>query len=395
MSTVEIAIQPAARNYWIDNLRGTITLLVVAHHAALAYATFGYFDKKQYIRSTHPIVDSVRWVGMDIFINFNDIFFMPLMFLVSGLFIFSTLQKKGGPRTLTGRIKRLGIPFLIGVTLLIPVAYMPSYFLMSHFFNLKSFIADYLINEQWPVGPPWFIWLLLAFSCLACLIPPAVYKRATVTIVRLSARPWHLLALWYLIIGLALIPLSLWIGQYTWTGIGPFDFQLNRVAFYLFFFLTGSLMGAFKWEQVLFTGERLLNQSWQFWTSLALTGFGLIEFITYVGFTIFASWGFSSFLSNLIFELFFVGTCIFTCLAFLVYFKVRVNYRSDFWESLSENAYGIYLTHYIFITWLQFALLNIHLPATAKFAIVFIVSAAASWWMVMALRKIKGIANII
>lgn len=83
------------RNVWIDYLRSYLTVLVVAHHSTLAYTTFASFDKEVYINSTHPIVDMERWIGLDIFVSFNDIFFMSLMFLIGGLFLSKSIMKKG------------------------------------------------------------------------------------------------------------------------------------------------------------------------------------------------------------------------------------------------------------------------------------------------------------
>lgn len=62
------------RNLWIDYLKSAITVLVVAHHSALAYTTFASFNKDAYILSTHPVVDLQRSIGLDIFVNYNDIF---------------------------------------------------------------------------------------------------------------------------------------------------------------------------------------------------------------------------------------------------------------------------------------------------------------------------------
>jgi len=39
---------------------------------------------------------------------------------------------------------------------------------------------------------------------------------------------------------------------------------------------------------------------------------------------------------------------------------------------LSENAYGIYLVHYLFVIWLQYLLLDVALFAVIKAAIVFV-----------------------
>jgi peptidoglycan/LPS O-acetylase OafA/YrhL len=47
--------------------------------------------------------------------------------------------------------------------------------------------------------------------------------------------------------------------------------------------------------------------------------------------------------------------------------------------SLSANAYSIYLLHYVFIVWLQYAVLNAGLPAAGKAALVFSGTLAMSW----------------
>jgi len=88
-------VQNSSRIPWVDYLRGFITLLVVAHHSSLAYTTFASFNKAAYISSTHPIVDTMRSRGLDYFEDFNDIFFMSLMFLISGVFVMRSLQNKG------------------------------------------------------------------------------------------------------------------------------------------------------------------------------------------------------------------------------------------------------------------------------------------------------------
>jgi surface polysaccharide O-acyltransferase-like enzyme len=48
-------------------------------------------------------------------------------------------------------------------------------------------------------------------------------------------------------------------------------------------------------------------------------------------------------------------------------------------ESLSTNAYGIYLLHYIFVVWLQYALLAVDLNAIGKATIVFAGALTLSW----------------
>jgi hypothetical protein len=68
------------RDIAIDYLRSSVTVAVVAHHAALAYNTFSHYNPSNYTKSTAPIVDTVRFPLLDPLVGWNDIFFMSLMF---------------------------------------------------------------------------------------------------------------------------------------------------------------------------------------------------------------------------------------------------------------------------------------------------------------------------
>lgn len=383
------------RNYWIDNLRSFITLLVVAHHAALAYTTFSYFDPNTYINSTHPVVDHQRWFPLDVFTNFNDIFFMPLMFLISGLFFFKAFKKKGAGQFLSERIKRLGFVFIFFELFVIPFAYIPSYYLVNHQFQLKNFIADYFQHQQWPVGPPWFIWLLLLFNFACVCVPQKFYVAGGQLFIHLFKTPFRFLLVFLMFTALMLIPLSLQIGQYTWTGFGPFDFQLNRVLFYFLFFLTGSIWGSVQWEKELFSHGKLLNYQLPFWISLSLFFFGATEVFTFKGFGFMSSLHVNPTIANLSFMILFVISAVMISLTFLYLFKTYFNRFSFIWVSLSKSAYGIYLFHYVFVTWFQFLCLNIKIQAELKFMLVFLLSTFLSWLLVHLLKKSKFISSII
>ncbi len=383
------------RNLWIDYLRSALTVLVVAHHSSLAYTTFAYFDTKTYINSTNPIVDNSRWIGMDVFENFNDIFFMSLMFFISGLFVYRGLIKKGRQTFLVDRIKRLGIPFIIGVSILIPIAYLPSFYLNNHSFDLSLFIKDFLQNQQWPVGPPWFIWILLFFNCLAATIPTKFYTSISKATSQLTKNPARFFIVIFIFVSLSFIPISIWVGQYKWTGLGPFDFQVNRLLLYFIFFIFGTCVGSGNWEIYFFTNNKFLNKSWQFWLILCLFFYLLVELFTYNVWDIVRAGRLGVNLAWVMFDLLFVASCIFSSFLFLSIFKQNIHKQYNLWTNLSANAFGIYLIHYIFITWLQFALLNVLLPVFIKFLIVFSVTLLVSWIIINFVRKFKIINQII
>src|SRR5690554_1478218 len=142
------------KTLWINYLRSIITVMVVAHHASLAYTTFARFDKEIYINSTNAIVDHKRWVGLDVFQNFNDVFFMSLMFLIGGLFLMKSIGAKGAAVFIKDRFYRLFVPFLFLGTLLMLIAYFPSYQMASDSTSITAYIKDFFTVQKWPVGPP-------------------------------------------------------------------------------------------------------------------------------------------------------------------------------------------------------------------------------------------------
>ncbi len=389
----------AHRALWLDYLRAFVTLLVVAHHAALAYPTFAYVDVSRYINSTAPIVDTSRWAGMDTLIGFNDLFFMPLMFLISGFFVYRGLSRKGAKAQLTDRFVRLGIPFLVAELVLIPLAYAPSFYQATHSTSFGLFIRDYIIHQQWPVGPPWFIWLLLTFDGVSTLIftqRPSVFPAVGHWLARLSQRPVRLYATLYGLVALSLIPLSLWVGQYTWVGYwGPFDFQLNRLLFYLLFYLLGSCLGATDWQSYLFSQDKLLGKDWPFWVGLMLICYIVFVLTSRAG----AVWVRQGRLTvtegYFIYDLAFVACCLASMSACLSFFKQKITRSVRVWSSLSANAYGIYIVHYGCVTWLQFTLLGIALPVVIKFVVVFVGALSLSWLISSLARRSAWIARII
>jgi hypothetical protein len=64
-------------------------------------------------------------------------------------------------------------------------------------------------------------------------------------------------------------------------------------------------------------------------------------------------------------------------------------------DSLSANAYGLYLVHYNFVVWLQYVLLGTSLFAVIKAAAVFGGTLVLSWIAVLAVQRIPFGAQLI
>ena len=91
----------------------------------------------------------------------------------------------------------------------------------------------------------------------------------------------------------------------------------------------------------------------------------------------------------------FVLSCAASSFAMLAIFLRFARPRVPLWDSLSDNAYGIYLVHYAFVSWLQYAMLPAPLGAPAKGAIVFLAALALSWFTAALLRRVPAIARVI
>ena len=97
-----------------DYLRVCVIFLVVVHHAVMAYCTGGTTAHGgSYTSGSAPVVDTVAWHGFNLVVQWNDGFFMPLMFLLAGLFVRPSLERKGLGRYLADRALRLGVPLLV------------------------------------------------------------------------------------------------------------------------------------------------------------------------------------------------------------------------------------------------------------------------------------------
>src|SRR5690349_16511080 len=169
-----VSATAAERNVAISYLRAFITLLVLAHHAVLAYCTFvpppaASLTTQPHLWSAFPIADSARFPLFDLLVGFNDSFFMALMFLLSGLFVWNSLTRKGTGICVTDRGVRLGVPFVVQAALLAPTAHYPSY-LQTGASGLNGFWQQWRSLGNWPAGPSWLVWVWLTSNCVTTWI---------------------------------------------------------------------------------------------------------------------------------------------------------------------------------------------------------------------------------
>jgi surface polysaccharide O-acyltransferase-like enzyme len=379
-----------SRSLWVDYLRSFITVLVVAHHSSLAYTTFANFSKPVYMRSTHPVVDPQRWIGLDIFENFNDVFFMSLMFLIGGFFIVPGLRKKGVSAFIRDRFYRLFIPFFVGVTVLMLFAYYPSYILARGNGDLKEYVLDFFTTEGWPCGPPWFIWVLFLFNLVAALVYPfttGLLNKFGGWLQRHKNSVGMIFLLWLLATWVLYLPMRWWFGADPWTGIRPFYFQESRLLLYFGYFVFGAIIGSADLENGIFATGSPFVRKWPRWLMRCLLAYSVLMIIGGPLHELFKAGRIGEWPAQFIYGTVYVASCTLSNIAFLTTFRALVKSSRGWWDSLSSNAYGIYLIHYIPVIWCQYILLSFTMPVIVKFGITFVVSLSVSWFLSSLVRR--------
>ena len=373
----------------LDRARTFITLSVLLHHSMLNYTHFGRGDP-------------MRWLGFDLMVLFNDSYFMAFMFLISGLFVRDSLMRKGPALFLRDRAWRLGIPYLVSVFVLIPVAYYPT-FLRYHLpgtvdFNFLHFWRHTITIGPWPSGPAGFLWVLLALDAVATAVWSAA-PRTIATLGRLifSARNRPAAAfIVFLIASIsAYLPMHLAFGDDSWLELGrfPLPIQTSRILLYTAYFLAGVGVGAVDLRVGLLAENGALARHWPVWLGFASAFYGTILVLVYAHHNWVADFNSPPLAWRAGYGLAFASYS--AAMAFLV-LALFLRFAASSWrllDTLRPSAYGIYLLHYIFIIWLQYAVFDDPLPAGGKFAVVFAGTLSLSWGITVMLRKIPVLAQ--
>jgi surface polysaccharide O-acyltransferase-like enzyme len=275
-----------------------------------------------------------------------------------------------------------------------PLAYYPTYLQMAGHTGPGGFVRQWLAIGAWPSGPAWFLWVLLAFDCIAARLFAAAPGWAE-TLGRLLAGPRSRPARFFLLLLAASVllytPLELAYSGLTWTAFGPFTFQTSRILHYLLYFLAGVGIGAWGLNRGLLAPEGKLSRRWVLWTIAAVVLFLAVAAVSIAFMTAhLASRGW-----EVATDVLFAASCAASCFAFLALFLRFARSRSSVFESLSRNSYGIYLVHYAFVSWLQLALVGESMPATLKFAIVTVGAVGGSWLTTMAVRRVPVVARVV
>ncbi len=393
------AAQAGGRNAPIGALRAFVTLLVIAHHAVLTYHPYApppkAFDAQPILWTAFPVVDPQRFGGWGLLTLINDLFFMSLMFFISGLFVADGLRAKGAGGFLKSRALRLGVPFVLAVLILAPLAYFPAWLQSGGAPSFGAFAEAWTQLPFWPSGPAWFLWVLLAFGAVVTgvyALFPGVIDELGRLAQGAGSRPGRFF--WGLVVAslLAYLPLATTTPFGHWTMVGPFLVQTARVGHYFVYFLAGIAVGAAGVGYGLTDPDGKLAKRWWAWQPASILPVVATVATMIVAFS-------PNPPPRIALDLFggvaFGLACATLSFAALATFLRFVRRTGPVGASLQANAYGMYLVHYVFTAWLGWLLLPQAWGGLAKGLVVFGGAVVLSWLTTMILRRMPLFGRIL
>ncbi len=87
--------------------------------------------------------------------------------------------------------------------------------------------------------------------------------------------------------------------------------------------------------------------------------------------------------------------CVASCFGFLALFRGAVRTRRAWMDSLSRAAYIIYMVHYVYVVWLQRALMGVSVHASVKFLVVFMGATLLSWLTAQGLLGVSWLRRVL
>jgi fucose 4-O-acetylase-like acetyltransferase len=321
-----------ARRHYLDWLRIWATFILIPYHTARIFDYVPWYIKNASYGAFYEAMN-----------RFAEIWHMPLFFLISGAATRCFFDTGKGNSFLRERVKRLFVPFLFGVVVLVPpVTYIrfitlnpeSGYNYLEYyprFFNIVPKAIDGLAGTFTPLHL-WFILFLFLFSLAAF---PLLRYLAT-------ERGGQVLSKWAGVISRKATMILLVAGLPAVIRLIGLPYP-DPLYFFLFFVLGFVLMSDSRFMEAISSHQKTALVLAVVTSSIVL--FRRMReaapdaFPVYQGLGIEAMGGMAAW---------------FWMIAFLGYGRRYLNYSSALSEYLNKAAYPVYLTHMTFIVPLAF-----------------------------------------
>jgi glucan biosynthesis protein C len=168
-SSLGSIVESRPRQQWVDNLRVVVIADVIVAHAATAYVVDvpWYYDDERATSGVWPVLLSFPVIT-------GALFALGPLFLIAGWFSVRSLAHRGPAAFAGSRLVRLGVPLLVFVLLINPLAdYLGN--LRSGHRSLVSYLGTTELSVMWFVAA--LLVFSLAYAALRRVRPTAVPRR--------------------------------------------------------------------------------------------------------------------------------------------------------------------------------------------------------------------------
>ncbi|RBQ17608.1 acyltransferase [Spongiactinospora rosea] len=361
------------RLHYIDNLRTALTVLVVLHHVAVTYGNIPAWYHFEPARDASG-------VALDIFVAVNQAFFMGFFFLIAGMFTPGAHDRKGGRGFLRDRLIRLGIPLLVYLLVLRPLAVFGSYDAVAAAAGRTDLPYWMFYLVTWDPGPMWFVEVLLLFAAVYALYrrrasgPPA--PAATPAPPPLRAVVWFTAGLaavtflWRLV-----VPVGLYIPV---IGL-PTPSHLPQ---YAALFAVGVMAHRRGWAQALPARARRAG--------FAAAGVSTLLLLPVVALA--PQGGLAQTLAQSVWEaVFAVGVIV----GLLTLFRDRYAGQGRAAGFLSGHAFTVYIIHPVVLVAISTAVAGLHAAAIVKFALVAVIALPVCWGLAYLIKSLPHAGRVL
>ena len=335
------------RKHWMDNLRWVTVLLVLFYHVIYFYNNKGVFGG---IGGFGEYPDVPQYQDVVMYILYP--FFMPLLFILSGISARYALEKKTAREWFKARTRKLLVPGTIG---LFVFHWMVGYFntvvaQRQGVFDGIPAVVKYGIMAVSGIGPLWFVQLLWLL-CLVLLLVRVLDKKD---------RFWNWCGkaniVWIILLGVLF-----WAGEQTLIKNPRPEsadglWNLYKPVFYLITFLLGYFV--FSHHEV----QEKVKQAWIPLMACAVVSGGIL-----IGTTFGQDNTSAVYMGSPL-------NCIYgwlMCLALMGWFMARFDRTGKFAGYMTRTSFGLYVVHYLVVASLGYMMKTYtQLPPVAMYLIL-------------------------
>ncbi len=344
---------PEERFYFWDRMRIWSVYAVLLLHAGMTYMIG--------VPAWWYVIDRNQSLFFLYLVLLLDIFPMSMLFFIAGHFASPTLRNRGRVAFFLGKMRRIAVPWVIGVLFVAPFFSAASMRALGYpVGNPLSFYTTLFFGPAYQQGPYWFLGVLLAFFLLFLFIAPFMGEQVEPSPINGGA----VLFCWIASVGLYYAVGTVQPNIDAWLNVGfVLYFQHLRVGGYLLIFF----LGAYAWKKRWFE----LRPSKTLALAVLVSALFLLGVTVVFRLTLGAE---VRGLSLLLYAAVHQGAALLTTFAAALCLRRWGNGEGFLVKTAARASFGLYWVHMIILMLLARLLVNLNWPPGLKFVIIVLLT---------------------